>query len=251
MNDSRTFFVTREMQAGFMAPIDSLRFFARHKLLLVSALAPHLALLVAALWASFAFGLPYASEQVVKMLPATGLLSGVSPTIVLAFVGIAIFIACILLYTLIGVAILNVLLSPLFDMIAAKAYVETSGRALPKLGWSDFVRSFLSESSKMILVYTAFIVAFFLPMLLPGGILFSIVIAPGFLVVSIWFFGWDAMDRTLALQGRGLRQRLLFGLRHFVGCMSLGVWMYVPFAGTLLSFSLSAAGALVVAKVER
>jgi len=251
MNDSRPFFVTRELRAGFLAPMDSLRFFRRHKFLLVSALAPHLALLGAALWATFTFGLPFASEQLTRLLPESAIVSGIPPAIFSAFLGVALFIACILLYTLVGVALLSVLLSPLFDFVAAKAYEETSGRALPKLGWSDFLRSFLSECSKMIIVYTAFIIAFFLPLLVPGGIVFSFIIAPAFLVVSIWFFGWDAVDRTLALQGHGLRTRLMFGVRHALSCFALGVWMYVPFAGTLLSFTLPAAGAMVVAKVEQ
>ena len=251
MNDSRPFFITHELRAGFLAPLDSLRFFRRHKFLLVSALAPHILLAVGLLWTAFAFGLPSANEQLIRLFPEIAGGDGVSAYALSILVGVAIVVACILLYTLVGVALLNALFSPLFDVMAAKAYVETSGKELPKLGWSDFFRSFLSECSKMILVYTCLVVAFFLPVLVPGGILVTLVVGPAFLLVSIWFFGWDAVDRTLALKGLGLRQRLFFGIRHGLACSALGLWTYVPFAGTLFSFTLAAAGAMVVAKVER
>lgn len=251
MNETRPFFVTHELSAGFLAPLDSLRFFRRHKLLLVSALAPHLLLAVGLLWAAFLFGLPLANQHLAQLFPEIAGGTGMSAYALSILVGLAIGVACILLYTLVGVALLNALFSPLFDVMAAKAYEETSGKPLPKLGWSDFLRSFLSECSKLVIVYTCIVVAFFLPVLIPGGIIVTLIVGPALLLISIWFFGWDAVDRTLALKGLGLRQRLLFGVRHALACAALGLWTYVPFAGTLFSFTLAAAGAMVVAKVER
>jgi len=160
-------------------------------------------------------------------------------------------IASVLLFTVVGVPLLNVLLSPLLDVIAAKAYVETSGKPIPNLGAADFLRSLLSEASKAVIVYTVIVLGFFLPMLLPGGLFVSAAIAPLGLLVSIWFFGWDNADRTLALLGWPLRRRIAFGLRHFLACIALGVWAFVPFAGTLLSFTMAAAGAMVVARAGR
>jgi hypothetical protein len=254
MNDSRPFFVTHELREGFLAPLDSLKFFRRHKILLVSALAPQVAFLAGMLWAAFTRVLPWAEARLASGLATSGTLGEMAASVpdglLAGALAIALFIACVVLYTLLGVPFLNVVLSPLFDIMAARAYEETSGRKLPNLGWSDFFRSFLSECSKLIIIYTTIILAFFVPLLVPAGFVLSFLLGPLFLVASIWFFGWDHMDRTLALQGLGLRRRLLFGVRHALGCSALGLWTYVPFAGTLFSFTMAAAGAMVVAKVE-
>lgn len=213
--------------------------------MLVSALAPHAVALAALAWASVTYGVPWARELARTPLEALE----APPALVEGFLGTALVLACILLFNLVGVPLLNALLSPLFDVIAAKAYRFEAGRPLPTLGFSDFFRSFLSECSKMVVVFTCLAVGIFLPMALPGGFLVSAVVAPAFLLVSIWFFGWDNADRTLSLMGLGLRARLLFGLKHMLACFALGLWTYVPFAGTLLSFTLAAAGAIVVARV--
>jgi hypothetical protein len=244
MTDSRPIFLVHQMQSGFLAPLECLKFFRGHKLLLVSALAPHLAFLAGLVYASVVYGVPYVQSF------GQSALEGLPPLLVESVLGLALILLSLLLYTLLGVSLLNALLSPLFDVIAAKAYEETAGRPLPELGFSDFFRSFLSECSKSLIVITCLTVGFFLPMV-TGGLLLTFLIAPALLFVSIWFFGWDNIDRTLSLMGWSLKARLLFGVRHALACFSLGLWVYVPFAGTLLSFTLAAAGAIVVAKVHR
>jgi uncharacterized protein involved in cysteine biosynthesis len=170
--------------------------------------------------------------------------------IVSGLVSFALTISFLLLYTFIFVPLLNAILSPFLDIIAVRAYEDTSGRKLPQLGASDFFRSFVSECSKTILILLAVAFGVLLPSVIPGGALLYIFFAPAGLLLSIWFFGWDHVDRTLSLMGLSLRQRLMFGVRHATGCFCLGLWMYVPFAGTFLSFTFSAAGAILVAHIH-
>lgn len=233
MNRSSQWFLSRDIQAGFFSPVDSLKFFARHKFLLVMGMAPHALGLVGYLW--FLLNWVYAAaERNLTQLSAftPGSLSGMALQAALVIFGLV-------TYTLIGLPVISVLASPLFDLIAEKAYIDASGRTLPKPSFADFFRSFVSECAKTLIILAFIVLSFFLPLMAPVGFL-----------VSIWFFGWDHMDRTLSLKGMTLGPRLLFGIKHFPACLALGLWVYIPFAGTLLTFAMSAAGAIAVAKIE-
>ena len=228
-----TSFIQREMHEGFLAPLNSLRFLRHHKFLLVIGLAPHLAGVAGCFWFLQNHAIAFAQEQLAAWSVHVG--QGVFKFALFSFV----YVLGTLLYSVLVMPLVNTLASPLFDVIAARAYEQTSGYLLPRSRFSEVVRSFLSECSKCILLLGVFVLAFFIP-----------IIAPLLFLASIWFFGWDHCDRTLSLMGFSLPKRLAFGFKHALACMCLGIWAYVPFAGTLLSFVMSGAGAMVVARVQ-
>lgn len=229
---SKSFF-QRELHDSFLAPLNSLRFFKHHKFLLVIGLAPHLAGLCAYAWFLFWYAMPYAQQRLL------GWNTDFSEWATKFFIGTLVLIVGAVLYTILLMPVVNALASPIYDIIATQAYQECSGYKLPRYKTSELVRSFVSECSKSVFIVGVFTVAFFLPLA-----------APVFFILSIWFFGWDHMDRTLSLMGFGIGKRIRFGLKHSLACISLGVWTYIPFAGTLLSFVMSAAGAIAVVGVQ-
>ena len=226
-------FIQRELHEGFLAPINSLRFLRHHKFLLVIGLAPHLAGIAGFFWFLSTHAMGYAQKQL------SGLSANLNPVFFQFALAVLVYLLGTLLYSILVMPLISTLASPLFDVIAASAYQETSGYVLPRTRFSEVVRSFLSECSKCILILGVFILGCFLPIL-----------APLLFLASIWFFGWDHMDRTLSLMGFGLGKRLAFGFKHVLACVCLGIWAYVPFAGTVLSFVMSAAGALAVARIQ-
>lgn len=144
------------------------------------------------------------------------------------------------LFNLLVLPLVNVLMSPLFDLIADRAYRWTTNVPLPELSKTAILRSFLAECSKLIIIWSVFLVAYVSP-----------VLAPFFFLISLWFLGWDHMDRVLTLKDFSLKHRFLFGFRHAVGCICLGVWTYVPLMNTVFSFTMTAAGAIAVGQLER
>lgn len=144
------------------------------------------------------------------------------------------------LFNLLILPLVNVLMSPLFDLIADRAYRWTTNVPLPPLSKTAILRSFLAECSKLIIIWSVFLVGYVSPLL-----------APFFFLFSLWFLGWDHMDRVLTLKDFSLRYRFLFGFHHALGCICLGVWTYVPLMNTFFSFTMTAAGAIAVGQLER
>ena len=226
-------FIQRELYEGFVAPLNSLRFLRHHKFLLVIGLAPHLAGMVGYFWFLSTHALSYAQQQLASWA------GNMNMALFHFALAALVYVLGTLLYSILILPLISTVASPVFDVIAARAYESTSGFLLPRSRFSEVVRSFLSECSKCILILGLFVFGFFFPLA-----------APLLFLASIWFFGWDHMDRTLSLMGHGLAKRLAFGIKHLVACMCLGIWAYVPFAGTLLAFVMSGAGAIAVARLQ-
>ncbi len=227
-------FIAREIRAGFLSPIHSLKFFSSHKLLLVSGLAPHILGFCGHLWISFSYIMPFIQIQIEKFTgnPLSALSSKLfaASFVLLSFIG----------YSFLAAPLVNALASPIFDIHAEKAYAAFKSENAPPAKSGNFFKSFVSECCKFVFIFSVFILSFFVPFAAPLGFL-----------ASIWFFGWDIIDRTLSLQNFSFRDRLIFGLKHCVTCISLGVWVYIPFAGTLLAFVFAAAGGIAVAHLNR
>ena len=232
------FFVTREIVAGFLAPLESLKFFAEHKIYLLMGLAPFVVGLVCYFWVFSLWGLPW----VVSLLATWGFDPTGTGLLVTAGLTAIYYIGAFILFALLGMPLVTVLASPLFDIIAEKAF-HTHVKfpvQIPALSVRLFVRSFVNETLKTMLVIGCLFASFVVPLLAPFAAL-----------GGLWFFGWDHLDRTLAILHLPLRKRIFFGFRHFLACVSLGIWRYMPLIGTLLAFVMSAAGALTVARISK
>ncbi|MBX9838705.1 MAG: hypothetical protein K2X69_10400, partial [Silvanigrellaceae bacterium] len=117
---------------------------------------------------------------------------------------------------------------------------KTSGNKTPNQSFMDFIDSIISEVTKAVVILCLFILSFFVQ-----------IFAPIVLIIGIWYLGWNNIDRTLLLMNIPLRKRVLFGIRNWGLCIGLGIWCYIPIIGTLMAFSMAAAGAIVYAKFEK
>lgn len=225
----------KKVRTGLFAPAHSLRFLLDNKLLLFIGLAPQVLGLVCFVWLAAATVIPAAETAILSLLPLSwdgGVVSGV--------VAIGVILILVIAYAVIWVPLMSTLASPLYDFIAGQTYQKVSGRALAPQKWRDMIRGIVSEATKLF-VYILFII---MGLLLPP-------LSPLIIMFTIWYLGWDLMDRTLLLTGRSFRERIAFGLRHIVPCLTLGLWVYFPLVGALLGFAFACAGAISVAQLEK
>jgi hypothetical protein len=238
-------FLVHEVKSAINAPWDALRFFRKHKTLLFAALSGHIVLFVLYMIAISQWVLPLLLEAGKTKDPAffTTLQSlGFLWTLVSHLLLASFYVLATLLYSVLAVPIANLLLSPLFDVLATKSYQWVSGVELPQLGLTAFFKSFWLELLKLL-----FLGAIFFGTLLS---VWLVLIAPLVFLFAIWFYGWQEVDRTLGLAGLPWKKRLWFGIRHFPACMCFGIWFYIPLAGTLLAFVMTAAAGILVAHVQ-
>jgi hypothetical protein len=228
-----------EIRAGLLAPLDAVGFLWRRKILLLLCLTVQIVAFVGYFWALSCWVFPAIEGELTKSLAN---LSYEWLRALLEHGAVAsLYLLAFLLYALVMLPIVNVLAGPLFDWVSAEAYAEFSGEPVRSLSLGAVVRSLLFE-----VVKTAFLIGLLALTLLSYVAIF---LAPIVLIVAIWYCGWEQMDRTLGALGYRPLRRVGFGLVHFVACMSLGVWMVIPFFGTLFAFAFAPAGAIAVARV--
>jgi hypothetical protein len=216
---------------GLTSPLYSLRFLLRNKTLLAMGLAPQAAGFAVFLFVAWEFALPLLSGWILGWVPSdwhSATLGGLIAT--------AAFLLLVILYGLVAIPLISVLAGPIYDHLAAKAYESASGQSLGNQIIGHMVRSLVSEVGKLLVYWLILLSALLAPPLAPFSLTFS-----------VWYLGWDIMDRTLAQAPGSLGQRFSFGLRHPLACLGLGVWAYIPFAGAALGFAFAAAGGIAAA----
>lgn len=220
---------------GLLSPLDSLRFMRSKKSLLVMGLAPYL---VAITLYGVLIG-RYALPMLVVFLTEKNILPlefAFAQTLLSALI----WLLSLMIFALLGPAIINTLASPLYDHIAAQTYESVSQREMPKQGFEQLFRSFIGECSKLALWVTFTIILAATPFAaFLGG------------PIALWFMGWTQVDRTLNLKSMGLKERLIFGLHNAPACVGLGIWGLIPGLSALFIFMMASAGAVVVAKAEQ
>lgn len=229
-----------EIAIGLKAPIDAFAFLWNRKSLFCAAIFGHVIILVLYFWSFRHWGIPRAEMLFSEYFPF--LASPSTYALLLANVLLAsVYVFAALVYALVGVPVANLLLSPLFDLIASSAYESVSGNILPKVNLSVMAKSLLVE-----LVKVGFIVAIVVGALISTFLLF---LSPFFVLFGIWFYGWQEVDRTLGLCNLNWKQRIGFGLKHWLACTCFGIWYYVPLVGTIFAFVMCAGGAIVAARL--
>jgi uncharacterized protein involved in cysteine biosynthesis len=128
--------------------------------------------------------------------------------------------------------------SPIYDFIAAKTFEKSTGEKLPNQGFRQMISSIITEVVKLSGYFGLLALSFFVP-----------VLAPFFFLFSIWYLGWDHLDRTLLLMNKSFFERVGFGIKHVLACLSLGAWSYIPLLGGLFGFTFASAGAIAVARL--
>lgn len=230
-----TSFFTKQFRVGFFAPIDSLKFLVKHKGLLFIGLAPHLAGVVGYFWALRTWVVPL----LVDKMSANGVITATTQgTMTQSVAVVSIYIIGMLLYALLGLPLVTVCANPIYDVVAGSTFEKTTGQSLPPSTLRTTLRSLLSEVIKLCILFILICIGFIVP-----------ISAPIIFLISIWYLGWDFMDRTLSMLQKTLRSRVLFGVRHPIACCMLGLWIYIPFAGSLLAFVMASAGAMAVGQL--
>lgn len=217
---------------GLRAPLDSLRFLLGNKTTLLLGLAPQL------------IGL--AGFIALATKPAAFLTSMVNGWFPAAWQGGALEVASSIvvtlllmaLYTVVWVPIVGVVASPVYDVVARRAFTAAAGCPLPSQPLSAVISNALGEAAKLLAYFFLLALAVVIPLL-----------SPVFIVFSVWYLGWDIVDRTLAQTALTLRDRVRWGLGNPLACMGLGIWAFVPLVGALLGFAFAAAGGIVAARV--
>ncbi len=230
----------KQLFLGFKSPIYSVKFFKHNKGMLLLGIAPHTINLIIYFWVVRNIILAKWITPLFHSLSEKWQGSFFSPLFNTTFIETFVWILGILLYGIFGTAFVNAVASPIYDIIAQTAYEKVSNKKTPKQSLMDFIDSILSEITKAIIIFSLFILSFFIQFF-----------APLVFIFSIWYLGWNNIDRTLLLMNIPLKKRFLFGIKHWGLCIGLGLWCYIPIIGTLMAFSFAASGAIIYAHFEK
>ncbi|KAB8030769.1 EI24 domain-containing protein [Fluviispira multicolorata] len=222
---------------GFKAPLHSVSFFKSNKGMLILGVIPHIFNLLFYIWLIRNIIIAKWIRPLFNSLSTNWHDSFIAPIFNPTLIESVVWIVGILFYGIFGTAFVNAFASPLYDIIAQKAYEKTSGTPIRQQSFMDFIDSIISEVTKGIIIISIVIISFFVQ-----------IFAPLVFFVGIWYLGWSSIDRTLLLMNLPLRKRFIFGIRNWGLCFGLGIWNYIPLIGAIFSFAMAAAGAIIVAE---
>lgn len=227
----------KQFALGVTAPFHSARFLLQKKSLFLIGLAPHILNFIFYFWIVSEIIIGRWLSPFLSSFAQHNNNSFLSIILKPQLVEIIIWIFAILLYGALGTAFVNAVASPVYDYIAKASYEGVSTNKIPQQTFADFIDSVISEVTKATFVFCVFIISLFFTFL-----------APFFFIFSVWYLGWNSIDRTLLLLNLPLRERVRFGIQNSALCIGLGVWSYIPLLGPLFAFTTASAGAILVAK---
>ncbi len=144
------------------------------------------------------------------------------------------YVAVIVAVFLSSLLLMNVIASPIYEIVSAAVEKDLTGIAPPALSIKDQLRVMLVELKKVAAIIFISVVL----LLIPGVNVFATVVA-AFLV------GWDFFDYPLARRGFSFRQRwdLVRGEKFAV--LGLGLWLVIPFV-QIVMLPLAVAGGTIL-----
>lgn len=228
-----------QFSLGIRSPFDSARFLFQKKSLLGLGIFPHIVGIIIYFWSVYYFIITKWLHPFVNSLQEKSSMKFIVFILKPEFVDTIVWVLALLLYGALGISVINAFASPIYDIIATKTYEAHSKHIIKPQSLADFFDSILSEVTKAVIVIGVFIISLFLPLL-----------APLFFAGSIWYLGWNALDRTLLLLNLPFKERFRFGIENWALCVGLGIWCYIPLLAPLLGFTFATAGAILVAKTE-
>jgi hypothetical protein len=230
----------RQIFIGLTAPFLSFQFLWKRKNLLLAGILPHIVNFIIYFWIIRNIFINKIIPSLINSLIKNGQHSTLVWILQSHFISLFIWTIAILLYGILGTTFVNAIASPIYDIITQSAFEETAQKKLPKQSFMDFVDSMISEFTKAVIIFSFFIISFFIQ-----------IIAPILFLIGLWYLGWNTIDRTLLLMNLSLKERIAFGLRNFALCIGLGIWNYIPVFSILIAFALAPAGAIAVAKTDK
>lgn len=143
---------------------------------------------------------------------------------------VLLYVATIVLALLASFLLMNVIASPIYEIVSIAVERDFTGREPEGLSFLDGLRVMLIELKKVALILVLSIIL----LLIPGFNVLS-TLAAAFLV------GWDFFDYPLARRGWSLGRRLRFVAGEFWSVLGFGLWLIIPFV-QLIMLPLAVAG---------
>lgn len=153
---------------------------------------------------------------------------------------ILIYVAVVLLTFLTSFLLMNVVASPIYEIISVAVERDLTGQAPPDMSLRQQIAIIGTELKKVALILFVTLILLFIP----GLNLFSTLVA-AFLV------GWDFFDYPLARRGWSLQQRLQFVRGEFWAVLGLGLWLMIPFLQIIMLPLAVAGGTLLNLDAQR
>lgn len=133
------------------------------------------------------------------------------------------YAAVIVLMLVTSLLLMNVVASPLYDIVSTAIEKDLTGLDPPQLTLRQHLQVIVVELKKVLAIVFVTTLLLFIPGL---NIVSSLVAA--FLV------GWDFFDYPLARRGFSLRQRVNVVGGEFFAVLGLGLWLVIPIAQIIL-----------------
>lgn len=143
---------------------------------------------------------------------------------------VLLYVATIVLALLTSFLLMNVVASPIYEVVSVAVERDVTGREPEEFGFGATLRIMLVELKKVALILVLSIIL----LLIPGFNVLS-TLAAAFLI------GWDFFDYPLARRGWSLGQRLRFVGGEFWSVLGFGLWLIIPFV-QLIMLPLAVAG---------
>lgn len=130
---------------------------------------------------------------------------------------VLLYVAAIVLTLLSSFLLMNVVASPIYEVVSVAIERQVTGCEPAALGYLGNLRVIRTELGKMLLIVFASIILLFIPGL---NVLSSLTAA--------FLIGWDFFDYPVARRGWSLRRRLRLVAGEFWAVFGLGLWLLIP-----------------------
>lgn len=136
---------------------------------------------------------------------------------------VLLYLGLIVLTFLGSLLVMNIVASPIYEVISIAVERDVTGQETPGLGFRGTFRVMVSELAKVGFIFTLSVIL----LLIPG---FNVVCT----LFAAFLVGWDFYDYPLARRGWSFGRRLRFVTAEFWSVLGLGLWLVIPFVQVIL-----------------
>lgn len=129
------------------------------------------------------------------------------------------YVACIVLTILMSFLLMNIIASPIYEVISQAVERDFTGREPQDVGWRGLGKVMVSEAYKVIFILLLSVML----LLIPGVNLVST-------LLTAFLVGWDFFDYPLVRRGWSFSERLRFVMKDGWAVFGFGLWLVIPFA---------------------
>lgn len=136
---------------------------------------------------------------------------------------VILYLATILFVFIASFLLMNIIASPVYDIVSAAVERDITGRDVPSQSLKEMLYVMVVELKKVALILTVSFILLFVP-----GINLVSTIAAAFLI------GWDFFDYPVARRSWTFRQRADLARREFFAVLGFGLWLVIPIVQIVL-----------------